>query len=235
MHLHDYVATMRLGEATFDLKPGDLTITPAGMPSSYDLDRPGRHWCVHFYPGAGDGPGVHTATHLRLGPAASHVADRISQITRLHAQAEQGDRDPLAGWTASAMFLELILWCAARSRSPEAGRNDIADRVAELIEIHASEALSVSRLAKLTGHPQHTIARVFRARFGVTIPRYLLQRRLAQARNLLENSDLPVGLIGQRVGIADPQYFNKLSRRLLGASPSQIRAASRQGFTHPPA
>ncbi|MET3666078.1 AraC family transcriptional regulator [Caulobacter sp. 1776] len=227
LHLHGYAATMRLGATLFDIAPGDLTISPAGVESAYDLPRPGRHWCVHFHPRSQAEPLARAPLHLRLGPAATYVADRLGQITRLHVKAGQGDGDALAGCTASAMLLELLLWCAARYQSSSTDHDALADRLAALIEARSAEALGVGRLASLVGVPQHTIARVFRARFGVTIPRYVIQRRMAQARYLLETSDLPIKQVGERVGIPDPQYFNKLARRLLGASPSEIREQAR--------
>jgi transcriptional regulator GlxA family with amidase domain len=46
---------------------------------------------------------------------------------------------------------------------------------------------------------------------------------MAHARLLLVTTDLPVGAIAARVGVRDPQYFNKLVRRFLGDSPTAIR------------
>ena len=51
---------------------------------------------------------------------------------------------------------------------------------------------------------------------------------MAHARYLLESTDLPVAAVGVRVGVPDPQYFNKLVRRFLGQSPSSIREEPRR-------
>ena len=48
LHLHDYTGGMRVAGGEVGLAPGDVTLSPAGMTSAYDLPAPGRHWVVHF-------------------------------------------------------------------------------------------------------------------------------------------------------------------------------------------
>ena len=59
----------------------------------------------------------------------------------------------------------------------------------------------------------------------MTIPHRLIARRVEHARYLLESTDLPIWRVAERVGIPDPQHFNKTVRRLTGTSPSAIRGA----------
>jgi AraC-like DNA-binding protein len=99
----------------------------------------------------------------------------------------------------------------------------IADRVVAIIEVRFAEPLNADRIAREVGAPQHAVARAFRQRFGMTVPRYALQRRMAHARYLLESTDLPIAAVGERVGVPDPHYFNKLVRRFLGSNPTRIR------------
>jgi AraC-like DNA-binding protein len=225
LHLHGYAATMRLGEAELELQPGDLTLSPAGVASAYDLPAPGRHWCVHFHPADGEADTVPLPLHLRLGAASAHAAERLSAIGRL--QARTADR--LAQAAAAVAFQDLLLWCAARSQDADEPADAVADRVGALVDARFAEPLTAGRLAREVGRSQAYVARAFRRRFGMTVPRYTLQRRMAQARYLLESTDLPVATIAERVGAPDPQYFNKLVRRFLGDSPSAVRRRAREG------
>jgi len=219
LHLHGYAARMRLGEAKIDLHPGDLTLTPAGIPSSYDVATAGRHWCVHFHPTeAADGL-VSLPLHLRLGPAAAFAAERLAGVSRLHARTP----DFLAQASAAVAFQDLLLWCVARAREGDPSADAVAERMGEILDARFAEPLNADRLAREVGRSQHFVARAFRQRFGMTVPRYALQRRMAHARLLLETTDLPVGEVAARVGVQDPHYFNKLVRRFLGASPSAVR------------
>ncbi|RAK58944.1 hypothetical protein DJ021_03570 [Phenylobacterium hankyongense] len=219
LHLHGYAGRMQLGAAEFELQPGDLTLSPAGVASAYDLPEPGRHWCVHFHPAEGAAPTVALPLHLRLGPAAAYVAERLSAISRLQARAP----DVLAQASAAVSFQELLLWCAARAQDEGDPADAVADRVSAIVDARFAEPLTAARLAREVGRSQHYVARAFRRRFGMTVPSYSLRRRMAHAHYLLESTELPVGVVAQRVGIDDPHYFNKLVRRFLGDSPTVLR------------
>jgi AraC-like DNA-binding protein len=225
LHLHDYAGRMRLGARELELQPGDLTLSPAGAASAYDLPAPGRHWCVHFHPADASDPSVPLPRHLRLGAAAAYAAERLSAISRLHARAD----DALAQASAAVALQELLLWCVGRARQDGASPTEaLADRVAAIVEARFAEPLTADRLAREVGRSQHHVAHAFRQRFGMTVPRYTLQRRMAHARYLLESTDLGIGAIAERVGVPDPHYFNKLVRRFLGDSPSGVRRQARE-------
>lgn len=235
LHLHAYSGRIRIGEHHFTLSDGDLTISPAGIASGYDLPRPGHHWCVHFYPTdtAAAGSQIILPLHLHLRGAATYVRERLMHISRLQARASTTDvPDALAAATAAIALQELLLWCAARAQTqaypPGAEATAVVERVAAIIDARFHESLSIVRIAREVGKSQNYIARRFRERFGMTILQYALSRRIAHARYLLESTDLPIRRIAERVGIDDPQYFNKQVRRQLGDSPSAIRAAARR-------
>lgn len=235
LHLHSYEGHVRIGGQQFDLRDGDLTISPAGLPSGYDLRRPGDHWCVHFYPAemGDEASHISIALHLRLHGAATYVRERLMHISRLHARGSAAEApDALAKATAAIALQELLLWCASRSRAPVAGPGveaaEVVEHTAAIVDARFHEPVFVGDIAREVGKSQNYVARRFRERFGMTILQYVLSRRMAHARFLLETTDLPIGRVAERVGIGDAQYFNKQIRRQLGDSPSSIRAAARR-------
>ena len=214
LHLHDYHAQMRLAGAEVALAPGDVTLSPAGASSSYDLPRPGRHWVVHFTASAPADERFVLPLHVTGAGAAR---EQFAGVAALHARG-----DLLGGAQAAAALHSLLLWLADRQR-PASGP---AERAAAVIDEQFAKPLSVAAIAgEARVSPAH-LARAFRARFGITVPHRLLQRRVEHARYLLEATDLPIWRVAERVGIADAQHFNKTVRRLTGLSPSAIRAAS---------
>jgi AraC family transcriptional regulator len=128
---------------------------------------------------------------------------------------------------------DLMLYLAAMHRSAATSpvlRSDLAvERAAFELDTHFSRPLSVPELADAVGINQNHLARCFRRKMGVTIPRYLLQRRMEHARFLLHSTDMPVRVIARRVGMPDPQHFNKQFRKLCGTSPTAWRELSRKG------
>jgi AraC-like DNA-binding protein len=215
LHLHDYAGKMRMGRRELILNPGDITISVAGGRTQYDLPQPGHHWCVHFQPVVPRGSCLTLPFHLPLGAQRRHLADRLAEISQLHNQTNP-DR-------AALLFQDVLLWLAGR-QAPVRRSDAALDRLLALLDERFAEPWTVPQLAENVGMTQDHLARCFRQRVGMTIPRYLLQRRIAHARQLLAITDLPVSRIAARVGMPDPQHFNKQFRLLTGVSPSAIRA-----------
>ena len=198
------------GAAGTTIAAGDVTIQP-GRPrsSSYDLDSAGQHWCVHF---TADGAGERIALPLHA-TGQPWARERMAHIAALHARA---DRDAVA---AAQAELALAGVAAAISAAPTTAAQSAAVRAAAVIDARFAEPLSVAAIAEAARASPAHLARVFRARFGVTVPHRLLQRRVEHARYLLEATDLPIWRVAERVGIPDPQHFNKTVRRLTGTEP----------------
>ncbi|MEO5492598.1 MAG: helix-turn-helix transcriptional regulator [Sphingomonas sp.] len=222
LHLHDYAGRMRLADAERAIAAGDVTISPAGRTSSYDLDAAGQHWCIHF---TADDADARVMLPLHVGGQAS-VRERMAHIAALHRRA--GD-DPVAAVQAGLALQTLLLDLVA----PAAAAPNAAERAAAVIDARFAEPLDVAAIAAAIDRSPAHLARAFRTRYATTIPHRLIARRVEHARYLLESTDLPIWRIAERVGIPDPQHFNKTVRRLTGASPSAIRATSAAKIVDP--
>jgi AraC-like DNA-binding protein len=225
LHIHDYSGKLRIGGREIELRPGDVTLSSAQVQSRYDLPQPGYHWCVHFWPARGAGDVARLPVHFSLGGLKEFAARRIMEIARLHAQRDQS---PIANSAASAALLELLLWLAMRAGEKiggeRAGRTaSCVERAAAILQGRLVDPPTIPELCQEVGLTQNYLARQFRRRYGMTLPHYLLTRRIEYARYLLENTDLAVGEIARRCGMADAQYFNKQFRNLNGMSPSAFR------------
>lgn len=224
LHLHGYSGAMELAGRRVHIMPGDITLSPARLPSSYDLAAPGTHWCIHIDAGKGQGTLAPIALHL---PDCAALRERFAHISGLFATAS----DPIAHVAARLAAQELLLTLARRTDPlPE---DDAAARAAEYIDRHFHEAIGVSDIAVAAGRAPAYLARLFRSRFGTTVPHRLLQRRAEHARFLLESTDLPIWRVAERCGVADAQRFNKMVRSLLGVSPSALRARVRGPVVDP--
>jgi AraC family transcriptional regulator len=95
--------------------------------------------------------------------------------------------------------------------------------VAEFIEAHLAEEISLGELATLVDLSRYHFAHVFRQTFGVSPHRYHMARRMEQAKNLLLQSTLPVTLIAIHVGFRETSSFTRAYRRHAGVTPSECR------------
>ncbi|WP_406135101.1 GlxA family transcriptional regulator [Streptomyces sp. NBC_01089] len=88
-------------------------------------------------------------------------------------------------------------------------------------------ALSVDDLAAYLGVSPRTLARRFAKWFGTSPGAWLLSRRVAAARTLLEETDLPVETIAARVGLASAVNLRRRFRTRTGTTPGAYRQAFR--------
>lgn len=98
-------------------------------------------------------------------------------------------------------------------------------RLVDYIEQHLDEPLALGELAQLAALSEYHFARMFSASFGMPPHRYVLQRRLLRARELLQHGDLPLGEIGLACGFASASHFSNRFRQAFGAAPGLLRAA----------
>jgi AraC-like DNA-binding protein len=94
------------------------------------------------------------------------------------------------------------------------------------IDRHRGEPVSLRDVAGELGMTPGHLTTVVRRRTGRTVGEWIIERRMAEARSLLSDTELPVGEIARRVGMADPGYFSRLFRRTHGSSPREWRAHS---------
>ncbi|MFA7238250.1 MAG: AraC family transcriptional regulator [Phycisphaeraceae bacterium] len=224
LHLHEYHGMIDMDGRRLALSPGTVTISPARGVTRYALRAPGRHWCVHFTPAAMKKPTLELPLRLVLGEGQSYVAQRMAHIARLWAMTG----DAIAQTSASLALQELLLHLSHRQRHdvmrPGVNQADQAvDRVLELIHERIDQPLRVAELARQVNLSQNYLARNFRGRMGMAIPRYLLRVRMERAKLLLGTTDLPVKQIAVQVGLPDAQHFNKQFRRMVGRCPSAMR------------
>jgi AraC-like DNA-binding protein len=83
--------------------------------------------------------------------------------------------------------------------------------------------LSLRDVAGELGMTPGHLTTVVRRRTGRTVGKWITDRRMAGARALLAETDLPVAEVARRVGMSDPGYFSRLFARAHGASPREWR------------
>lgn len=85
------------------------------------------------------------------------------------------------------------------------------------------EPLALTDLARHAGMSLRTFARRFNDEVGLSPGRWLIQQRVARARDLLEASDLSVDQIAGRVGFATGASLRQHLHAAIGVSPQAYR------------
>lgn len=215
-----------VGFRRVEIAPGTLWVQPAGDPFTFrvaqtscyagivlDLDR------VRALLGA----------DLALEPAHG-LADTalVSLVRAIVAETESGGHAGrlFADGVAAALAAQL-----GRLHGTEVAaiRGGIAPRrlrhVAEFIDSHLAESLPLDVLSGLAGLSPFHFARAFKQSTGTTPHRYVLDRRLERARDLLATGNLTVAETAYACGFADHAHLSRVFRQHFGVAPSAVAAA----------
>jgi AraC family transcriptional regulator len=100
-------------------------------------------------------------------------------------------------------------------------------RATELLEAHLDGDIALQQVAEACELSVSHFARAFKQTFHVPPYRWLIERRVDRARDLMTNSRLPLADIAIRCGFADQSALNRFFKRIHGVTPSTWRRGQR--------
>ena len=152
--------------------------------------------------------------------------------------AGKHEAEPDRRTEAMTSVLALMLIQAALSEAPDPkhattrlARGGLAPaslrRVHDYVDRHLDRTISLGELAKLSGLSVFHFARSFKQSQGTTPHRYVMQRRIEHARNMLATTDLPLCEIAFAAGFADQSHLARHFRQQVGVPPGYFRRSTR--------
>ncbi len=256
LHSHDFLVltyferdggSLRLGDREWQIEAGDVYLIapgeiadPSGLeeaegwgvffpPEVLGPQAPGAFlsWRAHpllfpFVRGAAGG-----AQRLKVPPAERPSwSERLSALDLELNQRQDGYRE------AVLAHLTLLLVGLSRLAADVVGDLRLKDEsllaeVFSFIEDRYHEPISLRDVARALSLSRGHLTTVVRRKTGRTVQEWIAERRMAQARRLLVETDLSVEEVGRRVGYNDPGYFVRYFRRAHGATPLGWRRAGR--------
>ncbi len=101
-------------------------------------------------------------------------------------------------------------------------------RTLAYIQAHLEGEVSLATLAAVAQTSPAHFARLFKHATGLAPHQYVITCRMAHARQLLAETDLPLSEIGVQVGCADQSHFTALFRAHVGLTPKAYRDHTRR-------
>ncbi|WP_419995354.1 GlxA family transcriptional regulator [Streptomyces boninensis] len=161
-----------------------------------------------FLTSAGEASGIDLCLHMVRADHGAGVANEVARRNVVPPHREGGQaqyiRRPVA---------EPRIAATGRARAWALGR---LDRQITLAELADQESMSV-----------RTFSRRFREETGQTPVQWLVQQRIERARQLLEESDLPVDRVAAAAGFGTGASLRQHLQVALGVSPSAYRSTFR--------
>jgi len=211
--------------------PGTLSFCPPGVTlrsvSAAERRRVQAFWDTNLY----------SALLPELDAAASRFEFRISLqdpllsqiVAALAEETENGFMDKiLAESLGTALCIRLARHFVGPFPLPASNglSSERLQRVREYIEEHLDDNLSLTALAEVAALSPHHFSRSFKHAIGIGPHRYVTQRRIQRAKQLLRQTRRPIASIAESVGLVNQSHLSVVFRRETGVTPGQFRAAS---------
>ena len=132
------------------------------------------------------------------------------------------------GWEAAVLANTLMIlthlkriYLERSGGTMKAEKPELLDRVMAHIEKHYPEHITIDDLAREFYVSNSAISHLFKQKMGVSLYRYITQRRLIAAKSLIAQH-VPMEEISHRVGFVDYSTFYRAFKQEFGISPRQF-------------
>ena len=75
----------------------------------------------------------------------------------------------------------------------------------------------------MSGYEKTRFCQLFKRAVGVSFHKYLNDRRIEAAKELLSGSELPIQTIAEKTGLPEPKTFSRVFRASENMTPSEYR------------
>lgn len=172
-------------------------------------------------------PGVRGRELLELVRAAGKLfalricgEDARQQTERFERQCQQCSRAPEL-FACLRAFQQRLLESTLQRRESESQR---PIRVAkQYVQRHYSENITLEDVCAAAGFSVSYFSALFKKETGEGFAKYLTRVRMERAKELLQETNLPVAEICSQVGYGDLKHFNQTFKKVTSLSPGQYR------------
>lgn len=148
----------------------------------------------------------------------SNEGEMISLLNKAELALRSGDELKLM--SHAYRFCSELVRAHERTYSPKDERIVSAKRY---IDEGFRDRDCLSSAVALSGLSSRRFNDLFKGIFGITPQRYIIERKVEEARALLDASSMSVTEIAEQCGFSDLYYFSKVFKDRLGVSPRRYR------------
>jgi AraC-like DNA-binding protein len=238
--------TMRCGRKSLPIAPGSLVITAPGEVHDTAGLRGVSRWGLDFTP---DAFGAEAAgwlfprpscpewlVYLRRSwdePQVIEVPDdlrgdwnrQLSTISHELKERAHGYREIVRA-ELKALLIRTARLMRRRAPAQPEPVSPLLGEVFDVIEARFADRVSLTDVARAVGRSPAHLTTVVREQTGMTVQQWIIERRMAEARQRLMVSDENVNVLAERVGYRDPTLFIRHFKRAHGVTPRRWRNGS---------
>lgn len=209
------------GEVTFAPRAGDTYFLPAGISHHYASDRR-EPWEKIWINLSGS---YLEELSARFGIAGLYhfpMLDTSDLLQKFQYYAQRPDRLDTAEKCVGLITQLFFRMSVAGHASAQHTRTPV-QLMLDYIAQHETDSIRLEQLALVSGKSPSQAERLFRAATGTPPYRYVLNRKIELACQLLTETGMPIRDIASYLSFDDEFYFSGLFRQKKGLSPTQYR------------
>jgi AraC-like DNA-binding protein len=227
-------------DKTFHLKKNDIILIDRYvLHKTYSMDKEYRRLLIHFHPGYLEGlPAARCLLELfsrksRESNLISPCPSELSEIDALSARLKNrnGADSPYRQVMEAALLIQLLAvlndaWDRSARTRDSGSLLERSSRVREVlryINLNFWEELSLEQLADRFFINKYHLCHIFKKYTGFTMVEYINKKRIAEAENMLVNSNLKITEIAFKTGFNSLSHFIRVFKNITGVSPRMMR------------
>ena len=218
-YIESGTGTVHLDGTTFHPSTGDAYFLQAGKSQLYYADRrdPWKKCFINF---SGS-----LAESLTEGYGLSHqshfvdldIRDELSRIIEIGKQNDGDATCELIG------ILNKIFFKMRAHQKKDSERIGIEYEMKDFLNTQITSKFKMELLCKQVSRSESQSIRIFKKAFGVTPYAYLLSKKIDFSKKLLENTNLSISQIADKLCFADEYYFSNVFKSKVGMTPTGYR------------
>jgi AraC-like DNA-binding protein len=227
----DEGAALVYEDQRFGIPAARQVVVPPGLEFDAVLDHPVRQVFAHFEFVGWPPEAVRELVPEPVVADDDPVRSALDQELRTSLSQHEAELDPVLASRVKALIHLTIADVLRQIPEDRAehylritdGQEEILD-VLQHIHQHIDSPLSNADLASIAHSSESRFIRRFREVTGQTPARYVQDRRLRQAAELLVSTDRSIDEIAERCGFANRYYFTRVFATRMGVPPARYRS-----------
>ncbi|MCQ2742672.1 MAG: AraC family transcriptional regulator [Bacilli bacterium] len=218
--------TMKTSNGTLELSKGDIAIYPphtmhiekahskTGMTANFFAVKSNKNLESVF------------GKEIRIGKTGNDYMNFVKTFDVLIncSQNAEANHSQEAASAAAALLLALIDKALSTKAESNDGVSSTIHKVKDYVDQNYCNNIHIDEIGKKYGLSEFYLCRCFKDYFGVTLKRYVIEKRIDKAKELLANEENDLDDIGRMVSYNDKYYFNRLFKMETGTSLSNYRS-----------
>lgn len=143
-----------------------------------------------------------------LDIALQHISDTVLSNMRRHYME---------------MFLQYMITIMQNYLKTTDEKKSIAMSIKEYVDEHYAENIHRDCLTDVFFLDPNYASKIFKKEMGISFKDYIIQKRIDTAKDLLQNTNLPVNTVANNVGYDNYSYFSRIFKKVTDMTPIEYR------------